>query len=447
VLKLTIASRAVLLLASVLLITSCDKSTEEGKENESPNVVFILADDLGWTDLGFMTFSRAYSNAPNCAPTRASLMSGLYTPQHEIITVASSERGKSKDRKLIPIQNKLTLDSSFKTMGELFQDAGYRTGHVGKWHLGMGEHSPKEQGFEYHVAGWEGDHKRTFYSPNEVYLTDSLASRAIEFVDAYQSDKRPFFLYMSFHTVHTPIEARADLLARFQDLEGDEYHNNPDYAAMVAALDENVGRILTAIDEQGVAHETMIVFMSDNGGHATYTLNTPLRGSKGMLYEGGVRVPLVVRWPGKVKSGSKSSEPVISLDFMPTFLDLTKSEWGQDYALQGESLLDHLQFRKSLERDYLYWHFPAYLEIYRRLPGTWRITPMGSIVKGDWKLMEFFEDGHFELYNLAEDLSEEKNILDNHPDLVSELKQEMQEWRAKVGARVPETLNPDYLAE
>ncbi len=452
--------KVVILLALTGL--SCGKEAKK-IEAPPPNVVFILADDLGWTDLGFMgssyyetpnldrlssqgmTFSRAYSNAPNCAPTRASLMSGVYTPSHGVITVASSERGKSEDRKLIPIPNKLTLDSDYKTMAEVFFEAGYRTGHVGKWHLGMEKNSPQKQGFEYSIPGWEGDHKRTFYSPGGTYLTDSLTTHAIEFISEAKNDDRPFFLYMAFHTVHTPIQPRADLLDRFEGKEGDDRHNNPKYAAMVASLDESVGRILMSLQEHDLEGETMVVFMSDNGGHATYTLNTPLRGSKGMLYEGGVRVPLVVKWPGKIEAGSRSEEPVITLDFLPSFLELTNSKWEEEYPLHGESLLTHFQTKNSLKREYLYWHFPAYLEIYRRLPGKWRITPMGSIVKGDWKLMQFFENDRIELYNLATDLGEESNVAIENPKIVDELLNEMESWREELGARVPSQLNPEFV--
>ena len=429
-----------------------------------PNIVFILIDDMGWMDLGYqgspyyesphidalarsgMIFNQAYSNAPNCAPTRAALMSGQYAPRHGVYTVASAERGESRFRQLIPTTNTTELDTAIVTLPEALQEVGYVTGHFGKWHLGSGIHAPESQGFD--VANLGRTDRHHFVQPDpegpEVYLTDYLTDEAVSFIDAHAA--QPFFLYLSHYAVHTPIEAKDQLIERFREKPGAAGHNDPTYAAMIQSVDEGVGRIVQQLEEQGIRDNTMIIFMSDNGGYGPITDMAPLKGAKGMLYEGGIRVPLIVSWPAAVEAGSQSEEPVISLDFYPTLLDAA----GQNHEgllLDGESLVPVLTQEQPLSRDALYWHFPAYLEAYRDMNTPWRTTPAGAIRQGPYKLIEFFGENRLELYHLGNDIGETQNLADAEPERVRALHEKLRLWREAVQAPVPDTPNPAFDAE
>ena len=437
---------------------------------ERPNIVLFFIDDLGWKDVGFMgsgyyetphvdrlasesmVFTDAYSCGPNCAPSRASLMSGLYTPRHGIFTVGNPDRGKAPFRKLISIPNKTVLDDEFVTIAEALQAAGYVTATMGKWHLGP---DPTTQGFDLNIAGreWGSPSGGGYHSPYKYpnleqpeegeYLTDRLGDEAVRFVEA-QSEDRPFFLYLTHYAVHTPIQAKADLASKYEAKSPTAAHDNPKYAAMIESMDDSVGAVLAALDDKGFTDDTIVLFYSDNGGHGFVTKMTPLRGSKGMLYEGGVRVPLTVKWPGVVEAGSRCDVPVIGVDLYPTFLETTGTPRPQGVTLDGESLVPLLKQSGPLDRDALYWHFPAYLEGYTERHGPFRTTPAASIRIGDYKLIEFFEDGTRELYNLAEDVGEERNLADEMPEKVRELHRRMLAWRDEVAAPVPTEPNPKY---
>lgn len=295
---------------------------------ERPNIVFLLADDLGWTDVGAfgskyyqtpnidrlrgqgMKFTAAYTCGPNCAPTRASLMSGLYTPRHGIYTVGTGARGEEQFRKMIPVENKTQLDPAFPTLAEALHAAGYATGHFGKWHLGDNgaRTRPSARGFDVEL-------QRSQDGSEDKY-TGELVDNAIEFIE--KNRERPFFVYLGFYAVHVPIMASEATIVKYRDRPPVGGHKNPSYAAMLETMDAGIGRVLDRLDALKLAERTLVIFISDNGGVANITANAPLRGGKGMLYEGGVRVPLIARWPGVVKPGSTCETPVISVDFFPT---------------------------------------------------------------------------------------------------------------------------------
>ncbi len=442
-----------------------------GKEPSQPNVVFILADDLGWKDLGCMgssyyetphidslaaegmMFTNAYANAPNCAPTRACLMSGQYMPRHGIYTVGSSARGKSRDRKLIPVENTTVLDSGIVTLAESLHQAGYVTALMGKWHLGdEPDHSPLDQGFDINIGGDHNGHPKTYFSPYEnpylndgpegEYLTDRLTDEAVRFIESKRD--APFFLYLPHFAVHTPIQAKEALIAKYREKSGNSGQDNPVYAAMIESLDEGVGRILACLDRNGLTENTIVVFYSDNGGHGVMTSMQPLRGSKGMLYEGGIRVPLIVRWPGRIEASAVTDTPVISIDFYPTLLDLCGVSPPVGQTLDGVSLAPILTEGGTIEREALYWHFPAYLEAYKKGEGPWRTTPAGAVRKGNWKLIEFFEDNRVELYNLDNDIGEQNDLSKQRLDTCMELLNDLVNWRQETNAPVPFEMNPEY---
>lgn len=441
---------------------------------EKVNIVLFYVDDLGWKDVGFMgstyyetpnidklagegmIFTDAYANAPNCAPSRASLMSGQYTPRHGVYTVASSARGKSATRKIIPTPNKKTLDLHKKTIAERLQAAGYETISIGKWHLGQPPvGGPQQHGFDANIGGSKAGHPKSYFTPykNEFlpdgptgeHLTDRLASEAISFIEKKRS--RPFFLYLPWFAVHSPIRGKADLIKKYAAKKTHGDQSNPTYAAMIESLDQNIGRILAALDSLKLAENTVVIFHSDNGGMRSVTSMAPLRGGKGMLYEGGIRVPLAVRWPGKINAGSRSSEPVIGMDIYPTILRLAGLEAAPGYQVDGKDLSSLLLNEKtSLSRNAIFWHFPAYLQ--GRAKGArdplFRTRPGAAVRMGDWKLIEYFEDGERELYNLKDDISEKNNIAHTHPERADKLHQAMVEWRKLTNAPVPTTPNPDF---
>jgi len=467
---------AVLAVTSLLLIVRCAHrsgsadaaaSDDRGPRNR-PNIVFLFIDDLGWKDVGFMgsryyetsnidrlaeqgmVFTNAYTCGPNCAPTRACLMSGQYSPRHGVYTVGTPKRGNTKLRKLIPIPNTTTLDSNVVTIAEALQAAGYRTAHMGKWHLGK---NPKTQGFDVNVGGNRSGSPRGGYfspyrnpqlpnGPKGEYLTDRLTDEALTFLT--KNKDRPFFLYLAHYAVHTPLQAKPKLIDKYRNKKGDEHHNHPVYAAMIDSVDQSVGRILQKLNELELDKKTLVVFYSDNGGYGPATSMHPLRGSKGMLYEGGVRVPLAVRWPGHVQPKSRCEVPVISVDFYPTLLDVTGTKPPKGQPLDGESLRPLLTQSGSLKREAIYWHFPAYLQRYRGMTGPWRTTPAGAIRRGRYKLLEFFEDGRLELYDLEQDIGERNNLAQTQPDITRKLHAQLQAWRKQLNAPVPTKKNPQY---
>jgi len=344
----------------------------------------------------------------------------------------------------------------------VLHEAGYFTAHVGKWHLGEAPYYPETQGFDVNIGGTLWGAPTTFFYPyagsgtfgNEFryvphlefgrpgeYLTDRLTDEALRVLD--RRGERPFFLHLAYHTVHTPIEAKAEAVEHFaKKLRPEMHHQNPAYAAMVQSLDENFGRLLAKLDSLGIAERTVVVFSSDNGGYVNpyrgraVTSNVPLRSGKGSLWEGGLRVPLMIRWPGVTRPGTTCREPVVSFDFYPTILAMAGLEGDPEHnaAVDGRSLVPLLEDpNATLGREELCFHYPHYY------PTT---TPVSAIRAGDWKLLEFHEDMRVELYHLADDPSEANDLSGAMPDRVERLRRRLHAWRDEVDAQMPEP-NPD----
>ncbi|MFN7624752.1 MAG: sulfatase [Acidobacteriota bacterium] len=445
-----------------------------------PNIVFILADDLGWADLGSygadlhetphldrlaragVRFTQAYA-MPVCSPTRAAILTGKhaarlnFTIWREGSVGRDAEAARSKNR-LIPPATIHNLGSDETTIAELLHAAGYLTFHVGKWHLGDAANSPESQGFDLNIGGTHWGAPATFFWPfrgafgqsREVryfpglgigtegeYLTDRFTDEALALID--QAGARPFFHNHWYHNPHTPIEGKPALTAKYrQRLKPGLNHQNPDYAAMIETLDENVGRIIAHLEKKGIARNTLFVFTSDNGGYVNQykglqvTSNAPLRSGKGSLYEGGVRVPLLVSWPAVTPRGAVIDQPVVCMDLFRTFAAAAgvKGETGLD-GLNLVPLLQNPQAR--LDRESLFFHYPHYY------PTT---TPVSAIREGDWKLLEYFEDQHVELYHLREDPGEQTDLAARQPAQAERLRRRLAEWRQAVGAGLP-TINPN----
>jgi arylsulfatase A-like enzyme len=447
-----------------------------GCQQAPPNIILINVDDMGWRDVGFMgsefyetphidrlagqgmVFTNGYATASNCAPSRACLMSGQWTPRHGIYTVSSSERGRSEDRKLIPTANTTVLADTFITLAEVLRDAGYHTCHAGKWHLGD---DPRTQGFDVNIGGTRAGSPRSYYPPygnvplkadGDQYLTDLLMDHVLEFVR--DDHNGPFFLYYAPYAVHFPIHPVDSLFFRYVGKEPWMGQHHAGYASMVDNLDRNIGNLLRTLKEEGYSDNTMIIFTSDNGGHFGVTKQRPLRAGKGSYYEGGIREPMVIAWEGRIEGGRRSDVPVTNLDLYPTVLEaagLKNRLRGRNaLPLDGTSLLPHLEKDRSMPERPLFWHFPIYLEAYvsegyETRDALFRTRPGSVVRKGDWKLHQYFEDGGLELYNLKDDIGEQENLAASHPEKVQELLKILQEWREATGAPVPSELNPDYI--
>ncbi|MGD9647523.1 MAG: sulfatase [Pirellulales bacterium] len=461
-------------LATLLLANSAAWADEE--PTARPNIVFILADDLGWADLGCygadlhetphldrlaaesLRFTQACAPAPVCTPTRASLMCGKHPARLHMTIWREAAGNPMRDRALLPPVVEADLPHAERTIAELLHDAGYFTAHIGKWHLGDVEHFPETQGFDLHIAGnhWGAPATHFFpyrgrghgairYVPGlnfgkpDEYLADRLTDEAIAVMR--KAGDRPFFLNLWHYGVHAPIEAKPADVAPFRgEARPELHHKNITYAGMVKNLDDNVGRILKALDELGIADRTLVVFSSDNGGFLgptsrepdqMVTDNAPLRSGKGSLYEGGIRVPLIVRWPGVTKPGTVCSTSVISTDLYRTLAEIGGAEPKLDAGQQadGRSLTPLLRDADAAVADrVLFWHYPHYYAT---------TTPVSAIRDGDWKLLEYHEDERIELYNLAEDPSETNDRSTAMPDVASRLRDKLRSWRLEVNAQMP----------
>ncbi|MBX3411399.1 MAG: sulfatase [Pirellulales bacterium] len=451
-----------MLFALLLAATSATHAADR------PNIVFILADDLGYTDLacygsGYyetpnidrlaadgMRFTQGYTCGPNCQPTRATLMSGQYGPRTGVYTVGSIDRFDWKSRPLRPVDNVTGLPLDKVTIAEALKKAGYATGMFGKWHLGSKpEEHPSRRGFDEAIAS-QGQHfafktdPKTPYPPG-TYLADFLTFQATNFIRRHKD--QPFFLYLPHFAVHGPHEAKKDEIAHFRGKPAAGGHSSPVYAAMISSLDKSVGRVRATLEELGLTDNTIVIFSSDNGGVGGYvragvkkagdiTDNAPLRGGKGMLYEGGIRVPYIYSWPGHIGPGTTNATPINSVDLYPTLLALAGVREPEDYTLDGTSYADLLLGKASdaAPRKPLFWHFPGYLGAGQ---DSWRTLPVSVVREGDWKLMEFLEDGRLELYRLNDDVSEAHDLAKDEPERVRELHQMLVAWREAIGAPMP----------
>jgi len=437
-----------------------------------PNIVFIMADDLGYTDVA--CFGSKYYETPNidrlasqglkltshhhaqnCQPTRAALMSGQYGPRTGVYTVGGIDRFDWSSRPLRPVDNVTSLPLDRTILPQTLKSAGYATAMFGKWHLGEKEvYHPGKRGFDESIVS-NGKHfdfatNPKVEVPEGAYLADFLTDKAVDFIRRKKDE--PFFLYLPHFGVHSPHQAKESLIAKFKDKPGFGGHDNPTYAAMIASVDESVGRVMETLDELKLADNTVLIFTSDNGGVGGYgreglmkkggdiTDNSPLRSGKGSLYEGGTRVPLIVRWPGIIKAGASCNVPTIHVDMYPTFLSISGAAAPANQVLDGESLVPLFKdSAASLKRDAIYQHFPGYLGAGEN---TWRTTPVATIISGDWKLMEFMEDKRLELYNLAEDIGEKTNLATTQADQAKTLLAKLHAWQASIQAPMP-TPNPD----
>ncbi len=452
-----------------------------------PNVVVFLVDDLGWVDTGVygstfhqtpaidqlaaegVRFTQFYADSSVCSPTRASLMTGRHAARlHLTNWIGGEQTGQLLQADYV---RQLALDE--RTLGEAFHDAGYATGYVGKWHLGTGEFRPDGQGFEYQFAVNDGGQPGSYFPPyansrmpftdvpdletdvEPAYLTDRLTDAAVEFIGAREG---PFLLVLSHYAVHTPLESKpefeAKYAARVEPSDGPEFEDqhgyggtklrqdHPTYAGMLESTDDSLARVMTALDQAGIADSTIVVFVSDNGGLSTLagrperapTSNEPLRAGKGWLYEGGIRIPMIVRWPDGLPAGTRNEVPATTADLLPTLLELASIDSLSPPVLDGMSLAATLAGETMPERP-LFWHFPHYHGSGNR--------PSGAVRLGRFKLVEWFETGAVELYDLDVDLGEAEDLAAAMPDKVAELRELLAGWRAAVGAAMP-TPNPSW---
>ncbi|MCE9568361.1 MAG: sulfatase-like hydrolase/transferase [Planctomycetes bacterium] len=454
------------LLLCFALFACCSPLTAADK----PNVVLIVIDDLGQRDLGCygssfyktpnidrmakegLRFTDFYAACPVCSPTRVSILTGKY-PQRANITDWIPGRPDRPDQRLKrpQIRNELPLEEV--TIAKALKEYGYATASIGKWHLGGAGFEPTKFGFDVNIAGDQTGTPRSYFAPFEnktgkmpglekaepgEYLTDRLAFEAEKFIEA--NKEKPFFLYMPHYGVHTPLQAKKETIAKYNVKPAHGRQSNPVYAAMVESVDDAVGRVLKKLDDLKLSENTLVIFTSDNGGLATLegmefapTINSPLREGKGYLYEGGIRVPLIVKWPGKVKPGV-TDQVACSVDFFETILEASGGRKPTVPATDGVSLMPIFEGKKLPERA-LYWHYPHYANQGSR--------PGGAVRAGDFKLIEFYEDGRRELFNVKADISESRNLAVEKPELVKELATKLDAWRKDVGAKMP-TPNPDY---
>ncbi len=446
--------------------------------NERPNILFIFLDDYGWKDAGFMgsdfyetpnidrlasegmVFTNAYSCAANCAPARASLLSGQYTPRHEVYNVGTARRGKPMFGKLQHIPGTNTLRPDITTWAQCLQKNGYKTATMGKWHL---SDDPIPYGFDVNIGGTHsGGPPKGYFSPHGKtpglknapkgeYITDRLHDEAIKFIENNQAD--PWFLYLTHFAVHTPLQGKKEIVSKYKQKKKGELHDSEVMAAMIESVDEGVGRLVAKLDSLGLTDKTAIVFFSDNGGYGPATSMHPLKGYKGTYYEGGIREPFFIKWPGVVKAGTKSDTPIIAVDLYPTFCAMTGTPLPEGQPLDGVNLVPLFQGAGKLEDRALYWHFPAYLQSYNGVHGEqrdpiYRSRPCGVIRYGDWKLHEYFEYGEdgLELYNLADDIGEKENLATKNPGKTKQLHRMLKDWRKTIKAPVPSEKNPNYDA-
>ncbi len=458
--------------------------SRQAPTRQRPNFVFFLIDDLGRQDLGCygstfyetpnidrlaaegMRFTNAYAACPVCSPTRASIMTGKYPARLGITDWIGAPQKPTAYREYLPLEE--------VTIAEALKEAGYVTGYVGKWHLATSgaadrrQYYPDRQGFDINIGGDNSGQPPTYFYPyargkraletmppsgkEGEYLTDRLTDEALKFIEA--SKEQPFLLYLAHYAVHTPLESKKDLAQKYeakaksvpppsgphaQPVYGPYQtrlvQDHAVYAGMVQSVDESVGRVLGRLAELGLEQNTIVIFMSDNGGLSTVpregpTCNLPLRAGKGWLYEGGIREPMIIKWPGVAKAGSICDAPVTSADFYPTMLEMAGLPLRPDQHVDGVSLAGLLRGTGTLERKAIYWHYPHYHGSGNR--------PSGAIRAGEYKLIEWYEDGKVELYNLKDDLGERHDLAVTMPQKAAELRQTLHTWRAEVGAKMPE---------
>jgi arylsulfatase A len=464
-----------------ILMALCACSTPPASEPaERPNFLILFVDDMGWSDLAVtgsdlyetpsidklaadgMQFNTTYSACTVCSPSRAAMMTGMYPGR---TNVTDWIRGHQRPWAKLAVPDwTMQLDHEHTSIAEALKASGYKTAHVGKWHLmptgeaNQNDYMPTRHGFDINIGGNEYGAPPTYFHPyvrgertlgpmpeggtDGDYLTDRLTDEALGILDEWQDG--PFLMYFAYYNVHTPIQAKqSDIDYYTQKVTPDGRHKNPTYAGMVTSVDRSVGRLRAKLAELGLAENTVIIFTADNGGldrngSGDPTENSPIREGKGSAYEGGVRVPGVVYAPGLTTAGAKSDEPIITVDFYPTILSMAGVEGNPEHNadVDGLDLTGVLEDpAAALDRDALYWHYPHY--------HSQGATPHSAIRDGDFRLVEFYEDGHIELYNLAEDVGETTDLVGQMPEKAKQLQEKLHAWREKVGAQAPNE-NPDF---
>ncbi len=450
------------------------------------NFILIDIDDLGWRDLNCygseyyetpnvdrlaaqgMRFTDAYASCAVCSPTRASIMTGRYPARIGVTDWIHHLDKKGKDafekkenpvdfvggkkRRLLCPPNPYWMELDEVTIAEVLQSAGYTTCHIGKWHLGYEPWFPDKQGFDINIGGGEIGQPPTYFDPyylNErrpsipalttrkrgEYLTDRESDECVEFLKNHRN--KPFFLHMCHYAVHTPLQAKKELIEKYEAKKKTN-QTNAAYAAMIESMDRAVGKMMGVLDELELSERTVIIFTSDNGGLQDYaTDNAPLRAGKGYPYEGGIRVPLIVRWPGVVQAGVECDVPVSSVDFFPTLCEISGLDIPADRVIDGLSLVPLWKQEGPLRRESIFWHFPHY---------RGDVVPYSIIRKGDWKLIKRYEGKPFELFYVKEDLREEDELSELLPVKVKELDADLSAWIKDTGAKLPRK-NPDYDPE
>ena len=427
-----------------------------------PNILFILIDDMGWMDLGCqgnknlhtpnidalaksgIRFTDAYAPAPVCSPTRAAIMTGQSPARLQITNhLPHQDRFTPKSSKLLPARMLNHLPLKYVTLAEkLKKDAGYATAFIGKWHLYTGrneKYNPLNHGFDINIGGCSYGGPPTFFDPYRIdflanrkkgeYLPDRLADETIAFITKQQSANKPFFVALWNYTVHWPMEAPADLLKKYKNLPVRGYRDYR-YAAMIEAMDNAIGKVLNSLDNLNLTDETLVIFSSDNGPFGGVGDASPLRADKGHLYEGGIRVPLIIRWPGKIKPKTLDETPVILTDLYPTILEVSGIDSNVNYPVDGKNLLPLLKERKKLNNRSLFWHYPNF--------AFHRDNRLGSAIREeDYKLLHFYDNDSIELYNLRKDISETNDLSRELPQLALKLKNKLESLLKESGAAMP----------
>ena len=468
-----------LVLAAFLAVgvTSGLKAQTTETAKRPPNIIFMLADDLGYPDLGCygstfyetpsldalaasgLKFTQAYAACPVCSPSRAAIMTGKFPVRtgvtdfiHDQSSEKAQNKGKNRKLKTAPFQEYLSLDEV--TIAEALKEGGYTTFIAGKWHLGNNDYRPEKQGFDVNFGANKSGHPKSYSSPYEnpdlkdgpkgESLTDRLANEAVNFMK--KNRDKTFFVYMPFYAVHIPLQPQPELLKKYQEkrrrlgltdeittdgkLEVRRNQSNPEYAAMVEEMDMAAGKLTKALKELGLAENTIVIFTSDNGGLSTKqgwpTSNEPLRCGKGLMYEGGIRVPLIVNWPGKIAAGVTSAT-IAGTDFYPTLLEVAGLPLRPAQHVDAKSFLPILKGNPAEERGAIYWHYPHY--------GDQGGQPSSAVREGDWKLIRWYEDNRTELFNIKDDLSEKHDLADSNPEKVKELSAKLDAWLKETGAK------------
>jgi uncharacterized sulfatase len=474
----------ILLITFSIFALACTPSAQNTLEGSRPNIIFILADDMGWADLPVygnrfneapsltrmaaegIRFTDAYAACPVCSPTRASIMSGQY-PARVGITDFITGHWRPYEKVIVPKNRTQYLPEEIITMGEIMQDAGYATAYFGKWHLGWEErHQPWRQGFEtanVYLGGGFFNYADRMSTPLEPrpgrVLSEALTDLSLDFIEA--NKKEPFFLFLAHYDVHVQLDADSMLIEKYlQKEQVDGYPCNAVYAAMVEQVDHSVGRILEKLDALGLSENTLVVFFSDNGGlksrfdkipllagskqhiYEGDTLlyvassNAPLRAEKGTVYEGGIREPLIARWPGTITPGQLSDAIISSVDFYPTFAELAGMDLPQSQEYDGISLVDLLEGSEPDPERAIFWHYPVYHHD----------EPASAIRKGKWKLIHNLVNDQRSLYNLETDVGETTNLSKSEQEIANELYQLLDQWRSDCGAEFP-VPNPGFIPE